>query len=116
MDAEALRHKTVAELREEAKKLGDVKGVASMKKEELVQLLAGGDAAEPADPHQARKVRKAAGAMTLAQLKQKIKELKEQRAAAGARAAKSKVSEYNTDLRRYRRLVRKAARRRRNSS
>ena len=91
---------TVAELREEAKKLGDVAGVAAMKKDELVNLLSGGGS---------RKRGKNAR-LTRAELKQKIRALKSDRATAGERMAKSKVEEFNTQLRRYRRRLRWAAR------
>lgn len=40
MDYEALSHMTVIQLREEAKKVEDVKGVSAMKKDELIALLA----------------------------------------------------------------------------
>lgn len=109
MDNEALKKKTVAELREEAKKLGDVAGLAGMKKDELVQLLAGGGATAGAD--QARKAGKNAR-MTRVELKQKIRALKKERANASERMAKSKVEEFNSQLRVYRRKLRRAARHR----
>jgi hypothetical protein len=104
MDADALRKMTVAELREEAKKLGDVKGIAAMKKDELVRLLAGGDA------------KGASGGTRLAVLKHRVRELKAKRAEAGAKSQKAKVEEYNAHLRVLRRRLRRAARRRRNSA
>lgn len=104
MDADELKKKTVAELREEAKKLGDVKGVSTMKKDELVALLSGGVESV------ASKARAAERSMTRSDLKKRIRELKHQRADAAGRAAKSKVEEFNTALRRYRRRLRRAAR------
>jgi len=101
MDLDALKKMTVAELREEAKKLGDVTGLAAMKKNELVRLLSGG--APPGK--RGRNAR-----LTRAELKQKIRALKKDRASAGERMAKSKVEEFNTQLRRYRRRLRRAAR------
>jgi hypothetical protein len=102
MDVDALKKMTVAELREEAKKLGDVKGLAAMKKDGLVALLsgqasAGGSAART-------------GSLTRSDLKQKIRALKKDRAAAAARVQRAKVDEFNTALRRYRRKLRRAAR------
>ncbi len=103
MDVDALKKMTVAELREEAKKLGDVSGLASMKKDELVRLLSGGAAAPSGK--RGRNAR-----MTRAELKQRIRALKKERATAGERMAKSKVEEFNTQLRLYRRRLRRAAR------
>jgi ribosomal protein L7/L12 len=102
MDVEALKKMTVAELRDEAKKLGDVTGLAAMKKDELVRLLAGG---APTGSGARGK-----GSMTRAELKQKIRALKRERATAGERMAKSKVEEFNAQLRAYRRRLRRAAR------
>jgi ribosomal protein L7/L12 len=114
MDAEALKSMTVAELRDEAKKLGDVKGISSMKKDELVELLSGGAKESPRSSH-ARRPGKAA-VLTLSELKQKIRELKNERAAAGARAARAKVDQFNAELRTHRRRLRKKARRRRRAT
>jgi hypothetical protein len=49
--------------------------------------------------------------MTRSDIKQKIRALKKERATAGERAAKSKVEEFNTQLRVYRRMLRRMARR-----
>jgi hypothetical protein len=104
MDLDALKKMTVAELREQAQKLGEVKGIASMKKDELLQLLGGGAAASTGG----RRGKNAR--LTRAELKQRIRELKKERATAGERMAKSKVEEFNTQLRMYRRKLRRAAR------
>jgi hypothetical protein len=48
--------------------------------------------------------------LTRSDLKQKIRELKKQRTDAGSHSAKSKVSEFNKQLRVWRRKLRKAAR------
>jgi len=50
------------------------------------------------------------GKLSRSDLKQKIRALKKERAKAGERAAKAKVEEFNTQLRIYRRLLRRAAR------
>lgn len=110
MDVDTLRNMTVAELREEAKKLGDVKGVASMKKDDLVHLLSGGGSSAA---HPARRG-KSVG-LDLPALKHKVRELKAKRSEATAKGQKAKVTEYNTDLRALRRRLRRAARRRRAS-
>jgi hypothetical protein len=106
MNLEDLKKMTVAELREEAKKLGEVGGLASMKKDELVRLLSGGETTSA--PRSGRRGRNAR--MTRAEYKQKIRALKKERATAGERMAKSKVEEFNTQLRLYRRRLRRAAR------
>ncbi len=111
MDVKSLRKMTVAELREEAKKLGDAKGIASMKKEELVQLLAGGDSSA-ARPGRGEKV----VGLGLAALKQRVRELKAKRTHASGHGQKAKVTEYNEQIRRYRRMLRRAARRQRKPS
>ena len=108
MDIEALKKMTVAELREEAKNLGDVTGLAAMKKDELVHLLAGGATTDAAGGTRARKGKNAR--MTRAELKQKIRALKKERSGATERMAKAKVEEFNTQLRVYRRRLRRAAR------
>jgi hypothetical protein len=101
MDADALKKMTVAELREEAKKLGDVKGLATMKKDGLVALLSGG--ATAGGPGRT-------GPLSRGDLKQKIRSLKKERAAAAEKVQRAKVDEFNTALRRYRRKLRRAAR------
>jgi len=47
---------------------------------------------------------------TRSDIKQKIRALKKERATAGQRAAKAKVEEFNTQLRVYRRMLRRMAR------
>ncbi|HET6349051.1 MAG TPA: hypothetical protein VFH88_08210 [Candidatus Krumholzibacteria bacterium] len=48
--------------------------------------------------------------LTRADLKQKIRELKKKRSEAGQHSAKTKVNEFNSQLRVWRRKLRKAAR------
>lgn len=105
MSLDDLKKMTVAELREEAKKLGDVTGLASMKKNELVKLLSGGAAAPAGGGRRGKNAR-----ISRAEMKQRIRALKKERATAGERMAKSKVEEFNTQLRMYRRRLRYAAR------
>lgn len=109
MSLDDLKKMTVAELREEAKKLGDVAGLASMKKDELVKLLSGGGAA--ATVGEAKRGRPGKNArLSRAELKQRIRALKKERSSAGERMAKAKVEEFNTQLRLFRRKLRRAAR------
>jgi hypothetical protein len=111
MDVDSLRKMTVAELREEAKKLGDVKGVSSMKKDDLVQLLAGGGTSASAPARSGRSSPK-----DVPTLKLLVRELKTKRAEASSKGQKTKVMEYNADLHALRHRLRRAARKRRKSS
>lgn len=108
MSPDDLKKMTVAELREEAKKLGDVAGLASMKKDELVKLLSGGAAATVGEAKRGRVGKNAR--LSRAELKQRIRALKKERSSAGERMAKAKVEEFNTQLRQFRRKLRRAAR------
>ena len=108
MSHDDLKKMTVAELREEAKKLGDVTGLASMKKDELLKLLSGGSSATTGGERRGRIGKNAR--LSRAEMKQRIRALKKERATAGERMAKSKVEEFNTKLRLYRRRLRYAAR------
>lgn len=49
--------------------------------------------------------------LTKSDLKQRIRELKKKRSEAGSHSAKAKVTEFNEELRVWRRKLRKAARR-----
>lgn len=109
MDVEALQKMTVAELREEAKKL-DVKGIATMKKDALVHLLA----SSSGPGHTTKKGK--LGSLDLHALKHRVRELKAKRTAATAKGQKAKVTEFNEDLHQLRRRLRRAARRRRRSA
>ena len=104
MNLDDLKKMTVAELREKAKKLGDVEGLASMKKDELVKLLSVG-ATTASRSGKGKNAR-----LSRTEMKQRIRELKKERSTAGERKAKSKVEEFNTQLRMYRRKLRRAAR------
>ncbi len=111
MDVDSLRKMTVAELREEAKKLGDVKGISSMKKDDLVQLLASGGSSTSAPSRGGQ-----SSARDVPTLKLLVRELKAKRAEASSKGQKAKVTEYNADLHTLRHRLRRAARRRRKTS
>jgi hypothetical protein len=111
MDVNSLRKMTVAELREEAKKLGDVKGIASMKKDDLVQLIASGGSGAASTDRGGK-----TSARDLPTLKLLVRELKARRAEASSKGQKSKVMEFNSDLHTLRHRLRRAARRRRKPS
>lgn len=108
MSVDDLKKMTVAELREEAKKLGDVAGLASMKKDELVKLLSGGASTSVGEAKRGRQGKNVR--LSRSEYKQRIRALKKERATAGERMAKSKVEEFNAQLRLYRRKLRRAAR------
>jgi hypothetical protein len=123
MDTDALKKMTVAELREEAKKIPDVTGISSMKKDDLVALIAGqggGEAAAPAAataPTPAKASKKpAAVAMptgkpeTKTEIKQMIKALKAQKQEALSGQDNTKAKECNRRIHKYKRALRKAAR------
>lgn len=104
MNLGTLKKMTVAELREEAKKLGDVTGLAAMKKDELVKLLSGSTSAASGGK------RGKNARLSRAEMKQRIRALKKERSTAGERMAKAKVEEFNAQIRLYRRRLRRAAR------
>jgi cysteinyl-tRNA synthetase len=81
MDYHALEKMTVIQLREEAKKFADLKGVTAMKKEELIHILVErlGIAVPDKKHHAAAK-----GPMNKSALKKKIAELHAARDAARA--------------------------------
>ncbi len=124
MDTDALNKMTVAELREEAKKLPDVTGISSMKKDDLVALIASGgdapaapDAAATPVPTPAKSSKKPATAavptgkpQTKTEIKQMIKALKVQKQEALSTKDNSKAKECNRQIHKYKRALRKAAR------
>jgi hypothetical protein len=121
MDKDALKKMTVAELKEEAKKIPGVKSISSMKKDELVELLATQpDAAKKADEKKPPKAAKAAEPKAAAKaadapldksgLKQQIRALKEEKRGALARHDRAKAQECNRRIHRYNRQLRKLVR------
>ena len=87
MDYHDLEKMTVIKLREEAKKIGDVKGLTGMKKDELITLLVGHMGIEVPEKKE-KKGKKSGSGMssgmpkTKEGFKQKITELKGERVAA----------------------------------
>ena len=84
MDKDSLKKKTVAQLRDEAKKIPGVKGLSSMKKDDLIELLlAQSPKAPPAggEPGKAKKKEPAGKPKVLSKsdLKKRIRELKEEK-------------------------------------
>ena len=108
MDYQALEHMTVVQLRDEAKK-HDIKGVAAMKKDELLVELAQklGLEKPAATP---KKKKKAAGEpLGKSALKEKIVGLKEQRDKARADGDKKKKATLRRRIHTLKRRMRKIA-------
>jgi cell division protein FtsX len=96
MDYNALENMTVIKLREEAKKLPDVKNVGGMNKEELINLLV--EKLEITVPEKKTKKKAASTPKNKVQIKQLIVDLKTQKDAARA----DKDSKKNVDVLRKR--------------
>jgi len=115
MDKEALKKKTVAELRDLARELPDIKGVSTMKKDDLVELLAGGAGAkdEPAGASKAgvTQAKAVVGAPPLgkAEIKERIRALKAEKMEALAQEDRKKTRQCNRQIHRYKRQLRKMA-------
>jgi hypothetical protein len=120
MDKETLSKKTVAELREQAKEIPDAKGLSSMKKDDLIELIlaqsnvaATGGKPKPATT---KTTPKASGSVSVqttdkAQIKRRIKELKAEKQEARAQEDVKRAKECNRGIHDLKRLLRKAARR-----
>ena len=135
MDKEALKKKTVAELKEMAKALPDVKGISAMKKDELVELLASHTEKkdEPAKAPQAKapqakapqakapqakapqakapqaKAPQAEAPQAKADIKERIRSLKAEKRDAISQQDKEKARRCNRQIHHYKRQLRKMA-------
>jgi hypothetical protein len=108
MDRETLKKKTVAELREMAREIPDVKGLSSMKKDDLVELIAGsgtGSKREAAKPPAA-----GTGApIDKTELKRRIHALKDEKREAISQNDRARSRECNRQIHHYKRRLRKLA-------
>ncbi len=104
MDAKTLKKMTVAQLREEAKKIPGVTGVSGMKKDQLVELVA---KHLGVDLHE-HKVAPAEIGKT--EIKRRIRELKERKKEALAAQDRKAARACNRQIHRYKHLLRKMAR------
>jgi len=114
MDVEALQKMTVAQLRDEAKKLPDAKGLSGMKKDELVALLAGQSGGGDA-PTAAMGAAKAGGIPTgtpsgKTEIKQRIQVLKKEKKEALAAQDKNRARACNRQIHHFKHVLRKMAR------
>ncbi len=112
MDRETLKKKTVAELKEMARKIPDVKGLSSMKKDDLVELLAGADkASKPATATPS--TGKISASVDKSELKRCIHALKKEKREAISQKDHARSREYNRQIHRYKRQLRKLAKEKR---
>jgi cell division protein FtsX len=106
MDYNALENMTVIKLREEAKKLPDVKGIAGMKKEELINLLV--EKLEITVPEKKTKKKAASTPKNKTQIKQMIVDLRTQKDTTRAdKDSKKKVDVLRKRIHSLKRQLRK---------
>lgn len=113
MDRETLKKKTVAELKEMAKEVPDAKGLSAMKKDDLVELLAGADTGSKppvAKPAAAKPPTGGTGGpLDKAELKRRIHALKEEKREAVSQRDHARSHECNRKIHAYKRRLRKLA-------
>jgi len=125
MDKDALKKLTVADLKEQAKKIPDVKGLSSMKKDDLIELIlkhegAGETAqssqtktkaktktAKPASPPSLKT--KTKGPLDKSGIKQLIRALKQEKKDAISQQDHVKARQCNKQIHDYKRRLRKMA-------
>jgi len=119
METAALKKMTVAQLRDEARKIPGVTGLSGMKKDELVALVASHQGSDPPATSSVssggtKKTKSPHGARTAtpdrAQLKQRIRELKAEKQQALTGRDVRKTRECNREIHRCKRTLRKLAR------
>jgi hypothetical protein len=117
MEKDALKKMTVAELKDLAKKIPDVKGLSAMKKDDLVELLSKQEpAAEAAKPAKKAKTSKkeapaevATGPMDKGQIKRRIRDLKDEKREALSKRDHAKARNCNRMIHRFKHRLRKMA-------
>ena len=117
MEMDALKKMTVAELKELAKKIPDVKGISAMKKDDLVELLSKQEpAAEAAKPAKTAKTSKkaaadkATGPLDKGEIKRRIRTLKDEKREALSKQDHAKARDCNRKIHHFKRQLRKMAR------
>jgi len=106
MDVQSLQKMTVAQLREQAKAIPDVKGIGTMKKDELVALLAGGGGGSAPSAGGG-----SAGStpVTKTEIKQRIRALKKTKSEALEARDKETTRVCNRQIHHFKHLLRKMA-------
>ena len=108
MDRETLKKKTVAELKEMAREIPDVKGLSSMKKDDLVELLAGADMG-PKPAAAAPSTGKIGASADKSEIKRRIHALKKEKRDAISQKDHTRSRECNRQIHHYKRRLRKLA-------
>jgi hypothetical protein len=109
MERDALNKMTVADLRDQAKKISGAKGLSSMKKDELIDLLLGQTGAAKAPEGRAGRTA-ASKPLDKTGVKQQIKTLKDEKREALAQHDHAKARTCNRQIHRYKRMLRKMTR------
>jgi hypothetical protein len=114
MDKESLQKQTVADLKEQAKKIPGVTGLSSKKKNELIELLLA-HAGDAATPETATKPKgKAAPAkpnapLDKSEIKKRIRALKQEKTEALSSQDRERAKRCNREIHDYKRRLRKMA-------
>jgi hypothetical protein len=113
MEKDALKKMTVAELKEMAKKIPDVKGLSAMKKDDLVELLSNQkpseEAAKPAKTQKKAPTGGAAAPTDKTEIKKRIRVLKDEKHEALSRQDRAKARDCNRRIHHFKRQLRKMA-------
>jgi predicted pyridoxine 5'-phosphate oxidase superfamily flavin-nucleotide-binding protein len=110
MDKETLSKMTVSQLREEAKKIPGVKGISSMKKDDLVELLTGTAGTPPSAAP--KKPTGPTKPLDRAEIKKRIKALKEEKRTAISNQDRNAARLCNRQIHAFKRQLRRLARER----
>ena len=117
MDKNDLKKMTVATLKEQAKKIPDVKSLSSMKKDELIDLILeheGAGAAPPKPAKPAKPAKKSAaikqdGPLNKSDVKQRIRALKQEKNDAISSQDRARARQCTRQIHDYKRWLRKMA-------
>lgn len=109
MDSESLKKMTVAQLREQAKQIPGIKGISSMKKGDLVALLAK-QSPEPSEAKPAKEQRvDAPKKMSKSEIKKLIRVFKEKKLEALAQHDRNQAKFYNRQIHSFKHQLRRLA-------
>ena len=110
MDPESLKKMTVAQLREMAKKIPGIKGISSMKKDDLIDLLAR-QSPEPSGVKPAKEQRVGAPKkLSKSEIKKCIRSLKEKKREALAQRDRNQAKYYTRQIHSFKHQLRRLAR------